>query len=56
MSELSSKEAFIEELKRRTKKLALAIIDLSKLISNSEEGHIIKRQIIRSATSGWRKL
>ena len=42
---------FIENLKERTKKVALSSIKLSKEIPRTEEGRIILRQLIRSATS-----
>jgi four helix bundle protein len=45
MSELA------EALKRRTKRFAIAIIKWTQLFPKSEESIIIKRQIIRSATS-----
>jgi four helix bundle protein len=40
-----------EELKSRTKKLAINIIKLCRTFPKEEESIIIKRQIIRSATS-----
>lgn len=45
------KTRFIESLKRRTKSIALEVISLSKEIPRSEEGKIILRQLVRSATS-----
>ena len=40
-----------EELKLRTKKFAIQIIKLCRTLKREEESIIIKRQIIRSATS-----
>ncbi len=40
-----------EELKDRTKKFAIRIIKLSRSLPNTDEGRIIRRQIIRSGTS-----
>lgn len=53
MREYSKEEKvkFIEELKTKTKRIALDVISLSRGIPKSEEGRIILRQIIRSATS-----
>jgi len=42
---------FIEDLKKRTKQIALDSIKLSKEIPKTEEGKIILRQLVRSATS-----
>lgn len=35
----------------RTKKMALAVISFSRTLSSSEESRILKRQLLRSATS-----
>ncbi len=53
MSKYSQEEKvrFIEDLKRRTKQIALNSINLSKEIPKNEEGRIILHQLIRSATS-----
>lgn len=40
-----------EELKKRTKKFAIEIIFLTRLFPKHDEGFIIKKQVIRSATS-----
>jgi len=48
---MTSKEEFVQKLLKRTKQIALDIILLSKSLPNNDEGRIIKRQIIRSATS-----
>ncbi|MEP1093563.1 MAG: four helix bundle protein [Cyclobacteriaceae bacterium] len=48
---LEEKTRFIEDLNRRTKQIALDSIRLSKEIPKTEEGKIILRQLIRSATS-----
>lgn len=53
MSNYSQEEKirFIEDLKKRTKQIALDSIKLSKEIPKTEEGKIILRQLVRSATS-----
>lgn len=38
-------------LKERTKKFALRILNLASALPNNEEGRIIRKQIIRSGTS-----
>jgi four helix bundle protein len=43
--------AFAEEFKNRTKKFAIATIELSKSFPKSEEAFIIKKQLLRSAFS-----
>lgn len=40
-----------EELKSRTKQLAIQVVKLCRTLKKDEESIIIKRQIIRSATS-----
>ena len=40
-----------EELKKRTKQFAIEIIFLTRIFPKNDEGFIIKKQIIRSATS-----
>lgn len=40
-----------EELKQRTKKFAIMVVKLCRTFNRDEESVIIKRQIIRSATS-----
>ena len=42
---------FAEEFRSRTKKLAVDVIKFCKTLPKSEESFIIKKQIIRSATS-----
>ena len=43
--------AFINDLKSRTKKFALDVILFSRKLPRGEEFTVIKRQLIRSATS-----
>src|SRR5690606_30263279 len=45
------KNKFVESIKLRTKRIALRAISLSGEIPKSEEGRVIARQLIRSATS-----
>ena len=45
------KNEFIEAFKKRTKQLALDIIRFSQTLPNTEEGRIMKRQLLRSGTS-----
>ena len=42
---------FAEEFRNRTKKLAIDIIKYCKSLPKTEEAYIIKKQLIRSATS-----
>lgn len=44
-------ENFADEFKNRTKKFAVDIIKYSKNFSKNEESYIVKKQLIRSATS-----
>ena len=44
-------ENFADEFKNRTKKLAVDIIKYTKKFPKNEESYIIKKQLIRSATS-----
>lgn len=46
-----SKEAFVESLKKRTKKLAVDIILFYDRIQKTEATRVIGRQLIRSSTS-----
>ena len=46
-----SKIDFADEFKKRTKKFAIDIINLSKTFSRTNESFIISKQLIRSATS-----
>ena len=48
---MTDKEIFIEELKVKTKNIAVRTIKLSQSLPNSREANIIAKQIIRSATS-----
>src|SRR5690606_14943267 len=45
------KEEFVEQFKLRTKRLALEVIRFSQLLPKTEESTIMKRQLLRSATS-----
>jgi len=45
-----SKVDFAEELKKRTKKFAIDIINLCKTLPRNNESFIISKQLIRSAT------
>jgi four helix bundle protein len=45
---------FGEQLKNRTKDFALAIIELSKNIPKTDEGYILKKQLIRSTAANYR--
>ncbi|RNI23440.1 four helix bundle protein [Rufibacter latericius] len=45
------KEEFVEQFKLRTKKLALDVIIFSQSLPKTEEATIMKRQLLRSATS-----
>ena len=44
-------ENFADEFKNRTKNFAVDIIKYSKNFSKNEESYIVKKQLIRSATS-----
>ncbi len=44
-------ENFAEEFRSRTKKLAIDVIKYCKTLPKTEEAYIIKKQLIRSATS-----
>ena len=45
------KSEFAEIFKNRTKKFAVDIIHFSKILPRTDESQIIKRQLLRSATS-----
>lgn len=45
------KDQFAELFRQRTKRLALDVIKLSKQLPKTEEAIIMKRQLLRSATS-----
>ncbi len=47
----NSKEAFNEEMRQRTKQLALRVLKVFRELKSSEEGRIIGKQLLRSATS-----
>ena len=49
-AELDMKK-FEDEMKERTKKFSLRILKLSQALPITEEGRVIKRQIVRSGTS-----
>ena len=49
--ELSGKSVFMNDLKPRTKKFALDVILFSRKLPRGDEFTVIKRQLIRSATS-----
>lgn len=42
---------FVEQLKKRTKKLAIDVINLYDIIDKTEASRIMGRQLIRSVTS-----
>lgn len=48
---MEKKYSVSEELKERVYNFALRIIKLARLLPNTEEGRIIRRQIIKSGTS-----
>lgn len=48
--DLDRKE-FIEQFQKRTKRLAIDVIHFSKTLPKTEEAFIMKRQLLRSATS-----
>lgn len=45
------KEEFVEKFRQRTKRLALYVIRFSQTLPKTEEATIMKRQLLRSATS-----
>lgn len=45
------RKEFIEQFQKRTKKLAIDVIHFSKSLPKTEEATIMKRQLLRSATS-----
>ena len=45
------KDQFVEQFRQRTKKLALDVIRFSQSLPKTEEATILKRQLLRSATS-----
>ncbi|MEJ8755513.1 four helix bundle protein [Pontibacter sp. H259] len=46
-----AKDVFVEKFRQRTKKLALDVIWFSQTLPRTEEVTIMKRQLLRSATS-----
>ena len=50
-SRRADKEQFVERFRQRTKQLALDVIWFSKELPKTEEAIIMKRQLLRSATS-----
>lgn len=48
---ITTKADFVEQFKNRTKKLALDTIRFSQSLPQTEEANIMKRQLLRSATS-----
>ncbi|PSR53415.1 four helix bundle protein [Adhaeribacter arboris] len=46
-----SKEQFVERFRQKTKNLALDVIRLAQSLPKTEEASILKRQLLRSATS-----
>ena len=49
--ERTSKDEFVEKFRQRTKNLALDTIRFSQTLPKTEEAIIMKRQLLRSATS-----
>ena len=45
------RKEFIEQFQKRTKRLAIDVIHFSKMLPKTEEAIIMKRQLLRSATS-----
>jgi len=50
-SDKPSKEVFIEQFRQRTKDLALGVIRFSQNLPKTDEALIMKRQLLRAATS-----
>ena len=48
---LTSKQEFVEQFRKRTKELAIDTIHFSQCLPRTEEVTIMKRQLLRSATS-----
>ncbi|WP_149242747.1 four helix bundle protein [Dyadobacter sp. 32] len=51
MNEINAKQAFIEELKYRTKQFVLRSIKLFRALPSTEEARIIGKQFLRSSSS-----
>ncbi|MFB6305472.1 MAG: four helix bundle protein [Flavobacteriales bacterium] len=48
---MNGKEEFINNFKKKTKCLALNILELNKILPKNREGNVIGKQLIRSGTS-----
>jgi len=48
---IEKKYSVSDELKERTYKFALAILELASMLPNTDEGKIIRRQLCKSGTS-----
>jgi four helix bundle protein len=51
MKQVTDKVDFAKQMLMRTQKMATEVIKFSRIIKNSDESYIIKKQMIRSATS-----
>ena len=51
MKQVTDKVDFAKQMLMRTQKMATEVIKFSRIINNSDESYIIKKQMIRSATS-----
>jgi len=51
MKQVTDKVDFAKQMLMRTQKMATEVIKFSRIITNSDESYIIKKQMIRSATS-----
>lgn len=51
MNEINAKQAFIEEIKYRTKQFVLRSIKLFRALPSTEEARIIGKQFLRSSSS-----
>ena len=51
MKQVTDKVDFAKHMLMRTQKMATEVIKFSRIIKNSDESYIIKKQMIRSATS-----
>ncbi len=48
---MTEKEQFIEQLKKRTKKLAVDVIDLCSTLKNVKASGVVTYQLVKSSTS-----
>ena len=48
---LEKKYSIGDELKERTYKFAIGILELASMLPNTEEGRVIRRQLCKSGTS-----